>query len=192
MPRKRLDQIEITGVLAEERMGADGKRRIKLRKDEQKSLRKQKLVESAVALFLDIENDHTWKGIAEELGITLQALRDLTKDEDFMEVYDTFYQEIGHDPRLAASQMAITDLVPRAVRELGELMRSAPPTVRLNAIKEVLKLAGVRAPESHESDREMLNQFLTQVNVGELTVAPPEFQRKIDAYNAVDGEVEDQ
>jgi hypothetical protein len=179
--RPRMSDIEVTGVM-KERVTPNGRRAIKLRANERVDLRKQKLVESAVVLFLDVDRDHSWQEIATELGITVQHLKDLTKSQEFMDIYSGHFIELGHDPRLRATQSAVADMLPLAVRELRGLITdvNASANARLNAIKEVFRLSGMTEPVSQASDKTELAMFLKNagMNVETMNIAlPPEYLR---------------
>jgi hypothetical protein len=188
-PIVHLNEIEVTGPLADHADPVSGRRHINLNKDERRALANQARIEKAVSLFLDLEADHTWQQIADELHISLQWLRQLTKTKEFMDCYNEHFVELGHDPRLRATQAALADLLPVAFRQLrGLLTRSGvSDTVRLNTIREVLKLNGIEdAPPV--SDKSELAKFLKEAN---LTVVqnnnvtnnvPAEFAEKIKEY----------
>jgi hypothetical protein len=182
-----VQDIQVTGALADGQDPLTGRRHINLNKRERKDLARQKMVETAVALFLDLEHDHTWQSIADELGISLQWLRQLTKTQEFMDCYNEHFAELGHDPRLRVAQAAIVDLLPLAVRQLRGLLTEerVPHTVRLSAIREVFKMNGIEdAPPT--SDKSELAKFLKEANVtvvqNNTMNVPPEFAEKINAY----------
>jgi hypothetical protein len=161
-----LADIQLTGALADSQSPLTGKRHINLNKRERKNLAHQKMVETAVALFLDLENDHTWQSIADDLKISLVYLKQITKTQEFMDRYNEHFVELGHDPRLRVAQAAMADLLPLAVRQLRGLLTEerVPHTVRLSAIREVFKMNGIEdAPPS--SDRNELAKFLKDANV---------------------------
>ena len=182
---KRLDTIEITGAMAERRM-ADGRRRLMPTNAEKRVLLRQRKVEHAVALFLDLQHDHSYEEIARELGFTTMALRNMTKAKDFIDCWNEHFVELGHDPRLRATQAALTDLLPMAIREMKQLLVAGTPSVKFAVIKEVIRLNGIDTPKAPHSDTDELKQFLAQnvINVGTVNVGRPgsEFQNNIDAY----------
>jgi hypothetical protein len=180
--KKKLDETNIKGALAG-RVRADGKRRLQLVASEKKTFKRAQLVEAAVALFLDLEHDKDWNEMAFELGIPLIALKTLTKTDEFMECYSEHFAELGHDPRLRATQAALVDMLPQAVRELRELLSCNSPSVKLSAIKEIIRLNGIDQPKTAANDRSELAEFLknagvnlTQVN--QITV-PPEYAQAV-------------
>ena len=156
-------------------------------------------IEQAVSMFLDLERAYSWRDISQGLGLTIKQLKDLTKSELFNEIYAEHFQELGHDPRLKASQAAITDLLAIAVNQLKGLLTGAetPASVRYNAIVKVLDLNGISAQKGGTNDKQQLANFLkdagvnlTQNNVGTMVVqVPAEYQQGITQYEqAVDGE----
>jgi hypothetical protein len=112
--KRKTGDAKLTDVMAE-RLLPSGKRRLSLIKSEKKAIHRSLMIERAVALFLDIDHDHTWDEIARELGVSMVSLKDLTKSDEFVEKYSEFYAELGHDPRLRASQAALVDMLPAAV-----------------------------------------------------------------------------
>jgi hypothetical protein len=178
--------VEISGVL-KERMN-NGRRAIKLRQGERRTLLRQQRVETAVSMFLDLRQSYSWQDIADDLDISVMALKDLTKTKEFNDCYNSFYVELGHDPRLKASQMALTDLLPNAVQELRGLLTSAetPPSVKIKVIQEIFKQNGLGAPESNKSDRGDLAKFLKDVGVNIENVnvlkLPDEYERAEKEY----------
>jgi hypothetical protein len=186
--RYKMNEIQVTGVLAE-RTNSRGQRMIKLRKAERKEFLHQRRIEKAVALFLDLEADHNWQEIADQVGISVMGLKDMTKTKEFMDVYSRNFVELGHDPRLRATQAAIADMLPSAVRELRELITGlSTPTVRLAAIKEVLRLNGLDKVQDKSSDRDELARFLKEsgaqitINNQQNNILPQDFQQNIAAY----------
>lgn len=171
-------EITVKGVLAD-RTRPDGRRALSLTNDERRAFQRQQLVEAAVALFLDIETGHSWEEMARELDISVTALKDLTKTEDFMAAYDAHFVELGHDPRLKVTQQAIADMLPKAITELRRMLinPSTPETVRLNVIKEVFRLGGLQEPTPAKSDKQELADFLKDVGIEidnvNVTVEPP-------------------
>ena len=104
MTRPRLDDAPMSGVFQEDRRLPDGRRQIQLRAHERRDIQQQRLFEGAAALFLDLDQKHTWRQIADELGISLSKLKDLTKSEEFEDVYNALLADISHDPRYRATQ----------------------------------------------------------------------------------------
>ena len=183
---KKLTETE--GVLAERQL-PDGRRKIKLRKDERAALERSKLIEAACALFLDTTQARTWAQIAEELGITPEKLRDLTKSQEFEEKYHQLFAEIGHDPRYKAAQGALLDAVPVAVKELvGMITRAGiPPATKLRAIELMFKTTRLELqPPKEQSDRQELAKFLVEARISVDSI-PDEYRDAMRKYD-VDGE----
>jgi hypothetical protein len=195
MPRikKPIKDLKIEGPMAD-RITKSGQRRLMLTRAEKKEFYEQKQIETAVALFLDIEHSHSWDEIAAAVGVHTSTLKAMTKSDQFMAVYNEHFVELGHDPRLKASKAALVDMLPTAIRELRNMITApeTPPSVRLNAIKEILRLNGFEASRPIQSDKQELADFLKgaglQVNNINVSV-PPEFQEKMKDY--VDGSYTD-
>lgn len=190
--RRHIDEVEVTGALNENRK-ADGRRKISLTKNDRRQMQRQARVEAAVALFLDLETGRTWAEIAQELGISVMALKDLTKTEEFIACYNQHFSELGHDPRLRSSQAALVDMLPQAIKQLKEMLTDpdTPAGVRLKVIERVIQLNGMTAAQQQKSDQGELAQFLRGINVeGDLNVnlANP-FASQIQSY--VDGRYEE-
>jgi len=169
---------------------ADGKRRISLTDEERRMFSRQQKIETAVAMFLDIETGYSWQEIANELGITVNALKGLTKSDDFMNAYAAHYAELGHDPRLAATRAALADMLPAAVRTLKEILadRSASPSARIKAVEDILRLNGIDQPKNSNSDKSEMIKFLNEVGVkiGTLTInVPQQYAEKLKDYSDV-------
>jgi len=164
--RKHLDETEITGALAERRM-EDGRRKIKLRQEERALFNRQQMIERAVILFLDTQEDHSWEEIATDLGISVMALKDLTKTQDFMDAYDSHFAELGHDPRTKGARAALADMLPLAVRQLRSLLTAGdtPASVKIKAIEKIFELNGVGPAKGGAMDRNELMNFLKEANI---------------------------
>ncbi len=98
MPKKTLTSDLQEGAIGRGKTPART-RRISLRKSERNALALQEIMEGAVARFLDLERDRSWPQVAEELGISLHQLKELVKTPEFVELYNTPFAELGHDPR---------------------------------------------------------------------------------------------
>jgi hypothetical protein len=154
-----------------------------LRKGERRELIKQRKVETAVALFLDLNEDHSWEEIAKKCGLSLIGLKDLTKTEEFMQVYNAHFAELGHDPRLKATQAALTDLLSPAIRAIREILVSptAPASAKAKAAFEIIRLNGVEAIDPRGTDKTELHEFLRKsgVNIEQMNITlPPEYLEK--------------
>lgn len=176
-----------------DRLLPDGRRAIKLRSDERSLLQQESMVETAVAMFLDLEHEHTWTDISAALGISVPTLKKLTKSQEFLSKYNEHFADLGHDPRLKAGQAALIDMLPTAVRELKNLITNpeTPPTVKLGAIKEVIRLNGIEPESTGQSDNAEFAGFLKAAGLGieqaNLTVQlSADYQKHIQNY--IDGE----
>lgn len=179
---KKLDSLELTGAMAD-RVLPSGKRALKLRKSERKELQQRQQIETAVALFLDIQEDHTWEEIAEACGLSLIGLKDMTKTEEFMRVYNEHFAELGHDPRLKATQAALTDLLSPAIRAIRNVLAddNAPASAKMKAAFEIIRLNGLEAIDPKGNDKSELQDFLLKagVNIENMNInLPPEYIEK--------------
>ena len=172
-----------SGILAQRQL-PDGRRKIKLNRNERLDLERSRLVEAAVVLFLDTSTGRTWAQVAEDLGVTPQKLRDLTKSEAFELAYDQYFAELGHDPRFKAAQGALLDIVPVSMRELKSIIEStvAKDQDKLKAIKMVFDLVNLSVPPSNqESDRKEIADYLVEHHI--TTDIPPEYLEALKAHN---------
>jgi hypothetical protein len=177
----------------------EGQRHVNLTKTERSALAEQRQMESIVVMFLDLEQDRTWKQIAEENGISISELKRITRKPEFQRIYDEATVAIGHDPRLQAVTTQLPDLLPVAFRKLKELLTKPEvrDDVRLKAILEIMKMNQVGKDGGTEDPGEMSN-FLKKHNVevqGDMIInmgMPEDFQaafRKFTGTDAVDAVV---
>jgi hypothetical protein len=147
-PQNNVD-IVVTGVLAD-RIDASGRRRLSLNAKEKRGIKKVRMINQAVAMFLDLEHSHSWKEMAIQLGISEPGLKDLTKTQEFMDAYSQYFVELGSDPRVRSSQNALADMLPEAITQLRNMLLEprTPAMARLQVIKEIIKLNGLDAPTS--------------------------------------------
>ncbi len=158
-------------------------------------LHQENMIETAVAMFLDLENTHTWEEIAAALEISVPTLKKLTKSQAFIDKYNEHFADLGHDPRLKAGQAALVDMLPTAIRELKNLITGAatPATVKLGAIKEVIRLNGIEPEGAGQSDNAEFAGFLKAagVNIEQASInvqLPVDYQQAIESY--IDGHFE--
>lgn len=184
MPRKKLQQQ--TGELAT-RTHPDGRRRLSLTRSEREALVRQERAEAAAALFLALDKKYRWVDIAQELGISVAQLKEITKSSEFDLAWNNLYPEVGHDPRYKAARGAIADMLPAAVKELGELLESSSATVRYRAIEKIIELNGIEKSNPQDNDRAAAVQFL----INNLTIhsdsslpLPPEYLAAMDQIRA--------
>lgn len=181
-PRKRklMEEIEDKGVFAE-RVNPSGRRMITLREGERKELLKTRQIERSIALFLDLEDKHTWEQIAQECGLSVRGLKDLTKTEEFIDLYSQYYADLGHDPRLKATQAQIADMLPDAIKAIKDILSdaNAPASARIKAAFSIMDKAGIQTPTQGNSDRTELTDFLLKANVNienvTVNVLPQEY-----------------
>jgi hypothetical protein len=178
----------------------EGQRHINLTQDERRDLAENLLIERAIAMFLDLDQDRTWKQIADELGVSLSELKRLTRKPEFQRKYDETTVAIGHDPRLQAVSSAMSDLLPLAYRQLRDLLTKGDvrDDVRLKAVLEVMKMNHVGENEAVDDPRELTN-FLKANGVrieGDVIVnmgLPDEYKEAFRKFNCgtdiLDGEV---
>jgi hypothetical protein len=183
--RKPTNAETLEGQLA---VSEDGRRHLNLNQGEREVLARQRQIEAAVALFLDLETDRTWAEIAGELDISVSSLKRLSQSSDFLLVYEDALATIGHDPRLQAVTSSLGDLLPAARRRLQQLITNndTPDGVALKAIERLFQWTG--ADSKIETDNpEALKNFLQQNNVtveGNMTVIniPDEYQNAFQRF----------
>lgn len=178
----KVGDLKPTGILASRSKTKGRNRRLSLLKEEKKMLVYRANVEKAVAMFLDLNTERSWAQMAAELGIGVNALHNLTKTDEFNEVYNQYFSELGHDPRIKVSQQALTDMVPMAIRTLREILQDpdATTSARLKAIEMVFRMAGIEKVTPKESDKGELQSFLLGrgVNIQQVNISlPPELAR---------------
>jgi len=188
--RTKVKRDQLTGAMAE-RATVDGRRRMKLNRIERRDILRRRKIELAVALLLDLENPKSQREIADALGISVNAYKDLTRSQDYQEVYNQAIVDIQHDPRFRFIQGQLVELLPHAAVELKKLIidDDTPPGVRLKAIEALFKTTNMALPKTNqEDDREELTQFLLTHEV--KVVVDDEYQKAMQRYtaDAVDGE----
>jgi len=189
--KKRLDETNLEGPMGDRVVEGGNRRRLMIGKVERREIRRQRMVEAAVAMFLDLEKDYSRKDISESLGISETALIQLTKSDEFIELYNQHFMTLGHDPRLQATQAALVDMLPMAVRELRNMLTGdTPPTVKLNAIKEIMRLNAITAGKQEANDTNELTEFLKNASINIQLPAqnaqgqflPPGYKNNIEHY----------
>ena len=142
--------------------------------DERNALIQNQIIERAVTLYLNLDEAKSQKDIADELDLTVRQLKYLTQSDEFKRIYDEYFSELGHDPRLKATRAGVVDLLPLAYNNLRSLLASpnTPATVMMKAIDKVFELNGVKPQSGKISDRKELAEFLknnsinlTQINL---------------------------
>ncbi len=172
----------------------EGQRHINLTQGERAALAENLLIERAIAMFLDLDQDRTWKQIADELGISMSELKRLTKKPEFQRIYDETTVAIGHDPRIQAVASGMSDLLPLAYRRMRELLTKddVRDDVRLKAVLEVMKANHVGEDGGVEDPRELTN-FLKANGVrveGDMIVIaglPDDYRKAFEKFNCPTG-----
>lgn len=169
---------EVVRDLDERRDGRG--RRVMLTNAERDALLDNQMIESAVALYLNLDESKTQSEIATELGVTVRQLKYLTQTEEFKTVYNEHFSELGHDPRLKATKAGLVDLLPLAFRRLTGILNNGdtPATVLMKAIDRVFELNGIQPQEAKVSDRKELAEFLgthgLQMTQNNFFLPPPD------------------
>lgn len=126
------------------------------------------LIQQAVELFLDINVARSRKRIAQELGISIWQLKKLIESDEFANAYDQHFATLSSDPTLkVVNSKLVEELLPKSIRALESILddKKAPPSVRLKAALETMRLAGVKAATPTASDRKELSEFLAKHNI---------------------------
>jgi hypothetical protein len=149
------------------------RRHLKLTKAERDAKKKQKQLEHLASLFLDLDTHRTNQQIADEMGLSLPAMKRLTQDPEFQAIYDDVLMNLGHHPRLQVLSASLPELGVASFKALDEILRNprASATARVAAAKLVwdsLHIADSRADE----DPGAINKFLGDkgINVQANTV----------------------
>ena len=197
MTRPHLDDMELTGPMAD-RSYPDGRRRLQLGQRERMDLARHARAEAAVSLFLNLNRRWTWREMAEELNLSVSGLKDLTKSQEFQEIYNAHFAELGKDPRLAAVQAAVVEMLPLALQEMEHILTSpnAPASAKVTLIRDIFKTAGIVTPDKGGSERSDLAKFLrehgmainNQTNVQVNNAYADAEAMLIDPEDIVDGE----
>jgi hypothetical protein len=141
-------------------------RHINLTISERADLAKQQKIEQAVALFLDLQHDHTWKEIADALDLSLASLKRLTQTTEFNSVYQNALSTVGHDPRLAAITSNLGDLLPMAYRRLRTILSNpqSDDRVAMRAIEKLFDWTRLTENDGND-DPATLTSFLQRNGV---------------------------
>lgn len=135
------------------------------------------VVKQAVDMFLDLETSKSRKQMADELGLTVWQLKILLDTDEFAEIYDDHFAELTNDPTLRAVQSKIVeDLLPKAIKTMDQILKDekGPPSVRLKAALETLRLAGIKAASPGTSERQEMTDFLSRHNIVQVNVGDTE------------------
>jgi hypothetical protein len=190
MTKRKVEQV--TGALAE-RQTSKG-RRVKLTKAEREAFQRQQRAELAAVYFLDLEEGHTWKSIAEAMDISVHQLKEVTKTEEFDEAYNQLFADLGHDPRYRAAQGALADMLPLALGKLKSLISSDQTAggTKLRAIEKVIALNGLENVQPVQSDRQELVQFLVnnKIDLTSVQIVLPQEYHEAET-EIIEGEYKD-
>lgn len=142
------------------------RRHLSLTQGERADLLESRRIEEAVSFFLDLEQDRTVKQIAEEMGLSVSALKRLTQKPDFQAKYDEVLMGLGHHPRLQAVNAQLPELMPLAYQALRQVLtgQRVAATAKVQAVKllfDTLHIADGRL----DDDPAPLNNFLTAAGV---------------------------
>lgn len=137
------------------------RRHINLTSGERDGFLTSQNIELAVSYFLDLEQDRTVKQIAEEMGMSVSALKRLTLSPEFQSVYDETLMGLGHHPRLQAVNANLPELMPLAYQALKTVLTGprVAATAKVQAVKllfDTLHISDARKDE----DPAPLNNFL--------------------------------
>jgi hypothetical protein len=161
------------------------RRHINLTQGERAELTESRQIEEAVSYFLDLEQDWTNKQIAENMGMSLSALKRLTQKPEFMAKYDEVLMGLGHHPRLHALNASLPELAAPAYMALKQILTNprASATARVAAAKLVFDTLHL-SDQRPEEDPAAINNFLknagvnVQANVVNVNLPIPEEYRE--------------
>jgi hypothetical protein len=137
-----------------------------------------------VSYFLDLEQSRTLKQIADEMELSVSALKRLTNDPQFQDVYDEVMMNLGHHPRLQALNAQLPDLIPLGYQALKRLLSPGTAhTAQVSAVKllfDTLKIGD----QVREEDPQALENYMRgkgvviQNNVMNVNLPIPEEYRQ--------------
>lgn len=162
------DMPEPEGALAE-RMTKHGHRRLKLNQIERKDFKQSETIDRLVLMILSLEDNMTYEEMAEELEITVPALKNLTRTEEFQDRYNDHFMTLGQDPRVEVTQSRIVELLPRVFMQMQEALVNpdVPWTAKWNIMSKILELSGIEKPQNIRNDRKEIEKFLSSKNEGD-------------------------
>ena len=142
------------------------RRHLNLTAGERAEMLGSRQIEEAVSYFLDLEQDRTVKQIADEMGISVSALKRLTQKPEFQARYDEVLMGLGHHPRLQAVNAQLPELMPLAYQALKQVLTGTrvAATARVQAVKLLFDTLHV-ADGRLEEDPAPLHNFLTAAGV---------------------------
>ena len=172
-------------------------RKLQLNKDDRAALAKRRQIEQAVSYFLDLEQSRTLKQIAEEMELSVSALKRLTNDPQFQEVYDEVMMQLGHHPRLQALNTQLPDLIPLGYQALKRLLSPGTAhTAQVSAVKLLFDTLRI-GDQVREEDPQALENFMKgkgvviQNNVMNVNLPIPEEYRQAFSKWMGNGEIVD-
>lgn len=149
------------------------RRHLKLTKAERDEKKKRKQLEHLASLFLDLDTNRTNQQIADELGVSLAAMKRMTQDPDFQAIYEETLMNLGHHPRLQVLNANLPELGVASFRALSEILNNsrASATARVAAAKLVWDTLGL-AQQRKDEDPAAISNFLKDrgVNVQADTI----------------------
>jgi len=182
MPKRKVDPTKVTGVLRE-RTTEDGRRRLKLNKEERAILKRQELAQTAAYLFLNLDDPMTLSEMAAEMNMSIHQFREITKTEEFDIAYNDLFLELGKDPRYKAAQGALADMLPLAMQQLREILTGTrtPAGTRLKAVEKIMSLNGLENTQPQQSNRQELVKYLVEnnINIDAINITLPEMYQEV-------------
>ena len=192
MPFRELP--ETTGPLAD-RKDSRGRRRLSLNDQERQEMQKSLMLDRLVLMYLDIERKWTSPEMAEELGITVPQLHNLTRTQGFEERWNEHFLELGRDPRIRVTQARIPELLPAAFLTMQKALLDddVPWTARTRMVEKVLELAGIEKPKAIYSDRKEYEEYMKERGQENVVISiPAQFAKTMRQYKGediIEGEV---
>ena len=172
-------------------------RKLQLNKEDRAALAKRRQIEQAVSYFLDLEQSRTLKQIADEMELSVSALKRLTNDPQFQEVYDEVMMQLGHHPRLQALNTQLPDLIPLGYQALKRLLSPGTAhTAQVSAVKLLFDTLRI-GDQVREEDPQALENFMrgkgviVQNNVMNVNLPIPEEYRQAFSKWRGNGEIVD-
>ena len=194
MPRRKKSEVleaSSKGAMRE-RITPSGRRNLMLTIKERKEFSRSEAIEHAVACYLNVSKTRMSETqMAEECGLTISAFKNMTRSDDFIELYSKNYEDLGHSPLLNPAKTMIGNMLIKSLGIFDELMSDAdtPANTRFQMIKWAVEMNGLQAPKPVGSDKDELTNFLKDANVTQINnntlVLPDGFHEKIHEY--VDG-----
>lgn len=168
------------------------RRHLKLTKAERDEKKKRKQLEHLASLFLDLDVSRTNQQIADELGLSLPAMKRLTQDPDFQAIYEETLMNLGHHPRLQVLNASLPELGVASYRALSEILNNsrASATARVAAAKlvfDTLHIADQRGEEDPGAIQGFLMDRGISVQANTININLPIPQEYKDAFTKLMG-----